>query len=80
MIKEKLFHPYDKRPLYKRLLGYCDCPCHKRHWFIYPSTIRTNTMYIDEEMNYVTCCECFYESDIAPMFEELWEDYYSSRL
>lgn len=78
-IKNKLFHPYDRRPFIKRLLGYCDCPCHKRHWFIYPSTIRTDTMYKDEVLNYVTCCEEFYEEEIAPQIQELWDDYYSSK-
>ena len=78
-IRDRFFHPYDNRPLYKRLLGYCDCPNHKRHWFIYPKTIRMNTSYNDEKLNYVTCCEEFYESDIVPQIDELWDFYYSTR-
>ncbi len=78
-IKARFFHPYDKRPLYKRLLGYCNCPNHKRHWFIYPKTIRMNTSYKGEKLNYVTCCEEFYESEIAPQIDELWDFYYSTR-
>ena len=76
----RLFHKYDKRSLFKRLFGYCNCPCHKRHWFIYPKTIRQNTQYQKEESNWVTCCEFYYNSEIAPYWEERWEDYYSSRL
>ncbi len=78
-IKDRFFHPYDKRPLYKRLLGYCNCPNHKRHWFVYPKTIRMNTSYKDEKLNYVTCCEEFYETEIAPQIDELWDFYYSTR-
>lgn len=78
-IKEKLFHPYDRRPLYKRLLGYCDCPYHKRKWFIYPSTIHMNSSYANEASNWITVCEDFYEDEIAPYWQEMWSDYYSSR-
>lgn len=78
-IKEKLFHPYDRRPLYKRLLGYCDCPYHKRKWFIYPTTIPMNTRYANEASNWITCCEEFYVDEVAPQIQEMWDDYYSSR-
>ena len=79
-IKDKLFNPHDKRNLAKRLFGYCDCPYHKGHWFKYPSTIRMNTAYANEESNYITCCEDFYEDEVAPQIDEMWEEYYSERL
>ena len=78
-IKNKFFHKYDKRNFIKRLFGYCDCPCHKRHWFVYPTTIRCNTRYQDESSNYITCCEDFYTNDVAPQIEDMWHEYYSSR-
>ncbi len=79
-IKKKFFHPYDRRPMIKRLLGYCDCPNHKRHYFVYPSIIHMNTAYVEAQKNYICCCEDFYETEIAPGLAELWSDYYSSRL
>jgi hypothetical protein len=79
IIKNKLFHPYDRRSFIKRILGYCNCPNHKRHWFIYPSTIHMNTRYSDEKDNWITCCEEFYGNEIAPGIKELWEEYYNSR-
>lgn len=79
-IKNRLFHPYDKRSLIKRLLGFCDCPYHKRHWLVYPKTIRQNSSYQDERSNWVTCCEEFYNDEIAPYWEEMWSGYYSDRL
>lgn len=78
-IKEKLFHPYDRRPLYKRLLGYCGCPYHKRRWFIYPPTIRMDTRYEDETSNWITICEELYEDEIAPYWQERWDEFYNSR-
>lgn len=79
-LKNKLFHPYDSRNLFKRLFGYCNCPCHKRHWFVYPKTIRQNTRYENEKSNWVTCCEELYKNEIEPYWEERWSEYYSSRL
>ncbi len=79
-INKKFFHPYDNRSFVKRILGYCNCPWHKRKWFIYPSVIHTNTRYSDEAKNYIVCCEDFYESEVAPQIEELWDWYYSTRL
>lgn len=78
-IKNKFFHPYDRRTLIKRILGYCDCPNHKRHWFVYPDTIRMNTRYQYESSNWITCCEEFYETEVAPQIEDMWHEYYSSR-
>ena len=40
---------------------------------------RQNTMYEDDESNYVTCCaECFEE--IEAYWQERWDEYYSGRL
>lgn len=80
MLKDKLFHPHDKRSFLKRIFGYCDCPYHKRHWFIYPSTICMNTRYENEESNWITCCEDFYENEVAPGIEDMWHIYYASIL
>lgn len=76
----KIFNPYDKRSLIKKILGYCDCPCHKGHWFVYPKVIRCNTMCENEADNWVVCCEEFYENEIVPQIEEMWHEYYNSRL
>jgi hypothetical protein len=76
----KIFNPYDKRSLIKKILGYCDCPCHQRHWFVYPKVIRCNTMCENETDNWVVCCEEFYENEIEPQIEEMWHEYYNSRL
>ena len=76
----KIFNPYDKRSLIKKILGYCDCPYHRRNWFIYPKVIRCNTMCENETDNWVVCCEEFYENEIAPQIEEMWHEYYNSRL
>ena len=48
----KIFNPYDKRSLIKKILGYCDCPYHRRNWFVYPKVIRCNTMYENEADNW----------------------------
>lgn len=76
----KIFNPYDKRNFIKKILGYCDCPYHRRNWFIYPKVIRCNTMCENEADNWVVCCEEFYENEIEPQIEEMWHDYYNSRL
>ena len=64
--------------LIKKIFGYCDCPCHKRHWFVYPKRIRMNTFYQNEESNYIVCCQKYYDNFIEPYWEERWEDYHSS--
>ena len=44
-----------------------------------PSNQRLNTMYENEESNWMYACdECYQE--IYDHYEELWADYYSSRL
>ena len=71
---------YDKRPFFKRIFGYCDCPCHKRHWFVYPVTVRMNTCYENEQANWVTCCKEYYDDWVAPLIEEMWAEYWASRI
>ena len=61
--------------LIKHLLGYCDC-CNR--WFVYPKRRRTNTTYVEEELNYITCClDCHKEAE--EYWKERWDDYYNSR-
>lgn len=40
---------------------------------------RRNTQYFNEESNWLTCCKECFDEDWA-FYEELWADYYSSRL
>lgn len=68
----------------RKILGYCpgygfgDCQeCRK--WFKYPKRRRQNTMYENEESNYVTCCAERFE-EIEEYWAERWAEYYSSRL
>lgn len=60
----------------QKLLGYCP-PCGRA--FVYPKRRRLNTMYENEESNYITCCEDCYK-EAYDYYEELWADYYSGRL
>ena len=66
-----------KRSLIKKMLGYCPC-CEQ--WFKWPvTTERRHTQYCEESNNYLTACpDCQYEDDAY--FDELWKDYYASRL
>lgn len=76
-LESRLFHPYDDRNLVQRLFGYCGCPIHKRHWFVYPKTLPMNTRYENERDNWVTCCEDFYKNEIVPRLEEMWDECHS---
>ena len=64
----------------KKVFGYCDCPCHKTHWFKYPKKHRMSTMYNREEDNYITYCQWYFDNEVEPYWKERWEEYYSSRL
>lgn len=80
-LKERFFSKYDDRTPFEKIIGYCDnCPnCPKgRYLFAYPKTVRINTMYKDEKSNYYTGCD-FAIENINDYYDELWEDYYSSR-
>lgn len=61
----------------KRIFGYC--PCCGRWFRAKVKRRRQSTAYIDEESNYVTCCqECFDEIEIH--WGEMWDDFYSGLL
>lgn len=65
--------------LLKKIIGYCDnCPKGRR-LFAYPKTVKLDTMYGDEKSNYYTGCDFAIEK-INDYYDELWEEYYSSRL
>ncbi len=62
-----------KKLIYK--LGWCPY-CQKFHL---PWTIkkrRLNTMYADDEQNYMTSCVHAYK-EVYEYYEERWNDYYS---
>lgn len=66
-----------KRSLLKVLLGYCPC-CGR--YFRWPITVaRRHTQYCEESNNYMTACVECHEEDNA-YYDELWRDYYASRL
>lgn len=78
-LKETFFHKYDDRTPFEKIIGYCNnCP-NGRCSFAYPKTVRLDTMYKDEKSNYFTGCDFAIEK-INSYYEEMWEEYYSSRL
>ena len=62
--------------VFKKLFGYCVC-CDR--YFKYPKRRRINTAYEDDSMNYTRQCKECYDATIA-YYEEMWADYYASRL
>lgn len=63
------------RRFFYRIFGYC--PNHG--WFHYAKRYRMNTAYINEEANYsYGCKEC--QKECFEYYDELWKDYYGSRL
>lgn len=62
--------------LLKNPLG--KCPCCGRY-FVYPCREHRNTAYVDSESNYMYACKDCHEQD-DEYYQELWNDYYSSRL
>lgn len=77
-LKERLPSKYDDRTPFEKIIGYCDnCP-NGRCLFAYPKTVKLGTMYGDEKSNYYTRCG-FAIENINDYYDELWEDYYSSR-
>ena len=66
----------------KKILGYCPGyglgQCQQcRKWFKYPKRRRQNTAYVDDEKNYVICCDKGFE-EIEAYWAERWAEYYSS--
>lgn len=59
----------------KWLVGYC--PIHG--WFCRVKKYRRNTAYVDDKKNYSYGCRLCEEEDWIYM-QEMWDDYYSSRL
>jgi hypothetical protein len=79
-LKETFYHKYDDRTPFEKIIGYCNnCPYSRGCLFEYPKTVRLNTMYVDEKSNYFTGCDAIID-EINKDYDELWEDYYSSRL
>lgn len=80
-LKETFFHKYDDRTPFEKIIGYCDgCPYGKKCClFKYPKTVHLNTMYANEKDNYFTGCDIAIE-EINKYYDELWDDYYNSRL
>jgi len=79
-LKEMFYHKYDDRTPAEKIIGYCNnCPYCKGCLFKYPKTVRLNTMYEDEKSNYFTGCDAIID-EINKYYDELWDDYYSSRL
>jgi hypothetical protein len=56
-------------------LGYC--PMHG--WFLYPKRYRMNTAYVNEESNYAIGCK-YCQQESYEYYQELWDDYWGSRL
>ena len=63
------------RRFFWRLFGYC--PHHG--WFLYPKRYRMNTAYVEYEANYSIGCK-YCQQDSYEYYQELWNDYYGSRL
>lgn len=78
-LKETFFHKYDDRTPFEKIIGYCNNCSEGRCLFVYPKTVRLNTMNKDEKSNYFTGCDLLIEN-IYDYYDELWEDYYSSRI
>ena len=72
--KEKFWLYRVAQNYFRKIFGYC--PQHG--WFMYPKRFRMNTAYLEEESNYsVGCKHC--QKECFDYYEELWNDYYSSR-
>lgn len=62
--------------LLKNPLGYCGC-CQR--YFVYPNRYHRNTAYVKVECNYGYLCKDCQEEEHA-YYQELWDDYWASRL
>lgn len=58
-------------------ISYCDCAC--KGYSLNVERRRLNTAYVDDELNYITCCIFCYITAYK-QYEELWKDYYASIL
>jgi hypothetical protein len=59
----------------EKLFGHCEM-CDR--WLVYPKRRHMNTMYVDEESNYITvCADCFYY--VEEILDERWSEYNNMR-
>ena len=64
----------DKRNAIQKLFGFCpQCG----HWLRKVKTMRQNTAYVDDKLNFFTGCkECQKRND--EYWDEMWNQYYNS--
>lgn len=63
------------RRFFWKIFGYC--PMHG--WFLYPKRYRMNTAYVEDELNYSVGCK-YCQQESYEYYQELWDDYWGSRL
>lgn len=64
----------DKRNAIQKLFGFCpQCG----HWLRKVKTMRQNTAYVDDELNYFTGCKGCQDRN-AEYWDEMWNQYYNS--
>jgi len=73
--KERFVFLNPIKNFFKQIFGYC--PLHG--WFLYPKRYRMNTAYVDDKNNYSIGCK-FCQQESYEYYQELWNDYYGSRL
>lgn len=61
----------DKRTLPQKLFGFCPS-CGR--WFRRVRTLRQNTAYLDDSLNFFTGCKRCHE-DNAAYWDEMWAEY-----
>ena len=64
----------DKRNAIQKLFGFCpQCG----HWLCKVRTMRQNTAYMDDKLNFFTGCKECQERN-AEYWDEMWNQYYNS--
>lgn len=63
------------RSFFWKIFGYC--PNHG--WFLYPKRYRMNSAYLDDKLNYSIGCK-YCQQESYEYYQELWADYWNSRL
>ncbi len=64
----------DNRNIVQRLCGFCQ-QC--GYWFRKIKTVRQNTAYVDDSLNFFTGCKECQERN-AEYWDEMWSQYYGS--
>ena len=64
------------KSIFRKIFGYCRC-C--RQWFVYPKKRRTNTAYVEDDLNYCYLCKGCYILE-EEYWAERWKDYYDDIL